>query len=43
MVALCSPIRGRLRGHALFPVLATPFVLWRMERTGHPNRLSGRL
>lgn len=42
LVALCAPICGRLLGYALFPVLATPLVLWYMERTGSPNRLSRR-
>lgn len=42
LAAFCALIRGRLLGYALFPVLATPLVLWYMERTGSPNRLSRR-
>jgi len=36
-------IGERVMDHAPFPVLATPLVVWRRERTGQPNRLSSRL
>jgi len=32
LVALCAPICGRLLGYAIFPALATPLVLWRLEQ-----------